>query len=453
MLRPYNVGGHAGPPLHRFEHVLFPPMKILVIGSGGREHALVWKMAQSPRVDSLYCAPGNPGIGRHARCVPIKMDSLDALLEFAQRKAVDLTVVGPERPLTMGIADRFREAGLRIVGPSKRAAEIEASKAFSKSFMERHRIPTARARIFDEPEPAIRYVKEHGAPLVVKVDGLASGKGVVVAQDESEATQAIDLMMRRRTFGEAGNRVLLEDRLEGEEASFLIFTDGKTIVPMVTSQDHKRLFDQDRGPNTGGMGAYSPAPVITGAVQERVLHEIVRPTIDGLTQEGRPYQGILYFGLMFTPDGPKVLEYNARFGDPETQVILTRLESDLVEIFEALADGSLDRVQVRWSPKASVCVVITAKGYPATYETGRPITGIDQAESTDDVVVFHAGTLLRDGELTTAGGRVLGVTGVGEDFQKARSRAYDAVSRIRFDGMHCRMDIGYRALEETRKTI
>jgi phosphoribosylamine---glycine ligase len=428
-------------------------MKILVIGSGGREHALVWKIAQSHRVESLYCAPGNPGISRYARCVPIKMDNLDDLLEFATRKMIDLTVVGPERPLTMGVVDRFREAGLRIVGPSKLAAEIEASKAFSKSFMERHQIPTARARIFDEPEPAIRYIKEHGAPLVVKVDGLASGKGVIVAQEESEAIQAIDLIMRRKAFGEAGNRVLLEDRLEGEEASFLIFTDGKTIVPMVTSQDHKRLFDQDRGPNTGGMGAYSPAPVITEAMEKRVLREIVRPTIDGLAQEGRPYQGILYAGLMFTPDGPRVLEYNARFGDPETQVILTRLDSDLVEVFEALADGNLDRVQVRWSPKVSVCVVMTAKGYPATYETGRPITGVDQAESTDGVVVFQAGTLIRDGELTTAGGRVLGVTGIGDDFQKARSRAYDAVSRIRFDGMHCRMDIGFRAIEETRKSI
>lgn len=428
-------------------------MKILVIGSGGREHALVWKIAQSRRVDSLYCAPGNPGINRYARCVPIKMDNLDDLLEFATRKMIDLTVVGPERPLTMGVVDRFREAGLRIVGPSKLAAEIEASKAFSKSFMERHCIPTAPARIFDEPEPAIRYIKEHGAPLVVKVDGLASGKGVIVAQEENEAIQAIDLIMRRKAFGEAGNHILLEDRLEGEEASFLIFTDGRTIVPMVTSQDHKRLLDHDRGPNTGGMGAYSPAPVITEAMEKRVLREIVRPTIDGLTQEGRPYQGILYVGLMFTPEGPKVLEYNARFGDPETQVILTRLDSDLVEVFEALADGNLDRVQVRWSPKVSVCVVMTAKGYPATYETGRPITGVDQAESTDGVVVFHAGTLIRDGELTTAGGRVLGVTGIGDDFQKARSRAYDAVSRIRFEGMHCRMDIGFRAIEETRKSI
>lgn len=428
-------------------------MKILVIGSGGREHALVWKLAQSPKVDTLYCAPGNPGVTRHARCVPIKIDHLDELLNFAKRKGIDLTVVGPERPLTMGIVDRFREAGLRIVGPSKRAAEVEASKAFSKSFMERHHIPTARAQIFDEPEPAIRYVKEHGTPLVVKVDGLASGKGVVVAQDETEAVRAIDLILRQRAFGEAGNRVLLEDRLEGEEASFLVFTDGKAIVPMVTSQDHKRVFDQDRGPNTGGMGAYSPAPVITEAVQERVLREIVRPTIDGLAQEGRPYHGILYVGLMFTPDGPKVLEYNARFGDPETQVILTRLESDLVEIFEALAAGSLDRIQVRWSPKVSVCVVLAAKGYPATHETGRPITGIDQAESKDGVVVFHAGTFLRGGELLTEGGRVLGVTAVGDDFQQARTRAYDAVNRIRFEGMHCRMDIGLRALDAVRKPI
>ena len=422
-------------------------MKILVIGSGGREHALVWKLAMSPRVDSIYCAPGNPGITRRARCVPIKVDDLDGLLEFAKRKAVDLTVVGPELPLTMGIVDRFREAGLRIVGPSKRAAEIEASKAFSKSFMERHHIPTAGARIFDEPEPAIRYIKEHGAPIVVKVYGLAAGKGVIMAQDETEAIQAVDLILRRKKFGEAGNQLLLEDLLEGEEATFLVFTDGKTIIPMVTSQDHKRVFDQDLGPNTGGMGAYSPAPVLTEAMQLQVLREIVRPTIDGLAREGRPFQGMLYVGLMLTPAGPKVLEYNARFGDPETQVILTRLETDLVEIFEALASGALDRVQVRWSPKVSVCVVLTAKGYPATYESGRPITGIDQAESNEGVVVFHAGTFLRDGELVTAGGRVLGVTAVGDDFRQARERAYEAVSRIRFEGMHCRMDIGLKGLK------
>ena len=421
-------------------------MKILVIGNGGREHALTWKLAMSPRVDSIYCAPGNPGMTRLARCVPIKVDDLDGLLAFAKRKAIDLTVVGPEKPLTMGIVDRFQAAGLRIVGPSKGAAEIEASKAFSKSFMERHHIPTAKARIFDELEPAVRYIREHGAPIVVKVDGLAAGKGVIMAQDEAEAIQAVDLILRQREFGEAGNHVLLEDQLEGEEATFLVFTDGKTLIPMVTSQDHKRVLDQDRGPNTGGMGAYSPAPVLTEALQQQVLREIVRPTIDGLAREGRPFQGILYVGLMLTPDGPKVLEYNARFGDPETQVILTRLETDLVEIFDALVSGRLDQIQVCWSPKVSVCVVLTAKGYPATHETGRPITGIDQAESKEGVAVFHAGTFLRDGELVTAGGRVLGVTAVGDDFRQARERVYEAVSRIRFEGMHCRMDIGLKAM-------
>ncbi|MBI3611293.1 MAG: phosphoribosylamine--glycine ligase [Nitrospirae bacterium] len=421
-------------------------MRILVIGSGGREHALVWKLAQSPKVEALYCAPGNPGMLRQARCLPIKTDDIDGLMHFATRKGIDLTVVGPEQPLTLGIADRFREAGLRMIGPSKAAAEIEASKAFSKSFMDRHRIPTARAQVFDEPESAIRYVKERGAPLVVKADGLAAGKGVVIAQNEAEAVRAIDLIMRRKAFGAAGSRVVLEDRLEGEEVSFLIFTDGKTIIPMVTSQDHKRVFDQDQGPNTGGMGAYSPAPVFTEELQRRVLREIVRPAIDGLAREGRPYQGILYAGLMLTSDGPKVLEYNARFGDPETQVILTRLETDLVEIFEALTTGTLDGLQVRWSPKVSVCVVLAAKGYPATYETGRFITGIDEAESKNGVAVFHAGTFLHDGGLVTAGGRVLGVTAVGDDFQQARERAYDAVSRIRFEGMHCRMDIGLKAM-------
>ena len=421
-------------------------MKILVIGNGGREHALTWKLAMSPRVDSIYCAPGNPGMTRLAHCVPIKVDDLDGLLAFAKRKAIDLTVVGPELPLTMGIVDRFQAAGLRIVGPSKGAAEIEASKAFSKSFMERHHIPTAKARIFDELEPAVRYIREHGAPIVVKVDGLAAGKGVIMAPNEAEAIQAVDLILRQREFGEAGNHVLLEDQLEGEEATFLVFTDGKTLIPMVTSQDHKRVLDQDRGPNTGGMGAYSPAPVLTEALQLQVLREIVRPTIDGLAREGRPFQGILYVGLMLTPDGPRVLEYNARFGDPETQVVLTRLETDLVEIFDALVSGRLDQIQVRWSPKVSVCVVLTAKGYPATHETGRPITGIDQAESKEGVAVFHAGTFLRDGELVTAGGRVLGVTAVGDDFRQARERVYEAVSRIQFEGMHCRKDIGLKAI-------
>jgi len=424
-------------------------MKILVIGSGGREHALVWKLAQSPRVDGLYCAPGNPGIARHARCVPIKAEDINGLFDFAKSEAVNLTVVGPEGPLTVGIANRFREAGLRIVGPSRDAAEIEFSKAFSKSFMQRHRIPTAEARIFREPDPAVQYAKKHGGPLVVKVDGLAAGKGVIIAKNETEAIRAIDLIMRRKTFGEAGNQILLEDRLEGEEVSFLVFTDGKEIVPMVTSQDHKRVFDQDQGPNTGGMGAFSPAPILSENLQERILHEIVRPTIDGLAREGRPYQGILYTGLMLTQNGPKVLEYNARFGDPETQVILTRLESDLVEIFEALTIGTLDRIRVRWSPNVSVCVVLTAKGYPATYESGQPIRGIEQAEAKDGVVVFHAGTLLRDGDLVTAGGRVLGVTASGRDFQQARDLAYEAVSRIRFAGMHCRMDIGLKAIRAT----
>ena len=422
-------------------------MKILVIGSGGREHALVWKLAQSPRAETLYCAPGNPGIARRARCVPIKAGDLSGLLDFAKSEAIDLTVVGPEGPLTMGIADRFREAGLRIVGPSRSAAEIEFSKVFSKSFMQRHRIPTAHARIFHEAEPAIQYAKDHGGPLVVKVDGLAAGKGVIIAQDETEAVQAIDLILRRKTFGEAGNQILLEDRLEGEEVSFLVFTDGKTVVPMVTSQDHKRVFDQDQGPNTGGMGAYSPAPVLSKILQEQVLREIVRPTIDGLAREGRLFQGILYTGLMLTQNGPKVLEYNARFGDPETQVILTRLDSDLVEIFDALTVGTLNRIRVRWSPNVSVCVVLTAKGYPATYESGQPITGIEQAEAKNDVVVFHAGTVLRDGELVTAGGRVLGVTANGRDFQQARDLAYEAVSRIRFAGMHCRMDIGLKGIQ------
>jgi len=348
----------------------------------------------------------------------------------------------------MGIVDRFREAGLPIVGPSMQAAEIEGSKAFAKSFLDRNRIPTAAAGIFEDPEAAIGYIKSSRAPLVVKVDGLASGKGVIVSENEAEAIQAVDLILRRKAFGEAGNRILLEERLQGEETSFLIFTDGETIVPMVTAQDHKRVFDQDQGPNTGGMGAYSPAPILTERHQELVLRDIVIPTLEGMAREGRPYQGILYVGLMLTSEGPKVLEFNARFGDPEAQVILTRLDSDLAEILTAVSTGTLNTIQARWSAKTSVCVVLTAKGYPATYEMGRPILGIESAESMDDVVVFHAGTLLRDGALTTAGGRVLGVTAMGAGLQQARERAYEAVRRIQFDGMHYRMDIGLRGLKK-----
>ena len=421
-------------------------MNILVIGGGGREHAIIWKLAQSPRTTHLYCAPGNPGIGRLARCVPIKPDDLDGLLNFAILEKVDLTVVGPEQALSRGIVDRFEASGLRIVGPCKKASEIESSKAFAKSFMLRHGIPSAPAFITDQYDEAIRYIKEHGAPIVVKADGLAAGKGVIVAQTEAEALKGLDAIMREKIFGDAGNRVVLEDCLEGDEVSFLVVTDGESILPMASAQDHKRIFDQDQGANTGGMGAYSPAPILNETLQQQVLREIIRPTVEGLAAEGRPFKGILYAGLMMTQDGPRVLEFNARFGDPETQVILTRLETDLVTVFEAVATKTLGQHSLLWSSKTSVCVVLTSKGYPGDYETGRLITGVQELESSKDIVVFHAGTSLENEKLVTAGGRVLGVTASGEDIKQARDLAYRAIDEIRFDGAHFRKDIGLKAI-------
>ena len=421
-------------------------MKILVIGSGGREHALAWKLAQSPRAPILYCAPGNVGMTRLARCLPIPSDDIPALLSFAKEKQIDLTVVGPELPLTLGLVDAFREEGIPVVGPTRAAARIEASKVFAKDFMQRHRIPTAPARVFSEPDAAMDYIRQHGAPLVVKVDGLAAGKGVIVAQDEAGAFQAIEVFMRRRVFGEAGNHVVLEDCLAGEEVTLLVFTDGRTIVPMVPSQDHKRIYDDDLGPNTGGMGAYSPVPILSEALQQQVLREAVEPAVAGLAKEGCPYQGVLYVGLMLTSEGPKVLEFNARFGDPEAQVIMPRLQTDLVEILEAIASGRLDRIKVQWKPNAAVCVVLASKGYPASSEAGFPITGIEEAEAGEEVNVFHAGTMVQDGRVVTAGGRVLGVTASGRDLVTARERAYEAVARIRFSGMQYRRDIALKAI-------
>lgn len=421
-------------------------MKILVIGSGGREHALAWKLAQSPRAPILYCAPGNAGMARLAQCIPIPSDDISALVSFAKEKQMDLTVVGPELPLTLGLVDAFREEGISVVGPTRAAARIEASKVFAKDFMQRHRIPTAPARVFSEPDAAMDYIRQHGAPLVVKVDGLAAGKGVIVAQEEAGAFQAIEVFMRRRVFGEAGNRVVLEDCLAGEEVTLLVFTDGRTIVPMVPSQDHKRIYDDDLGPNTGGMGAYSPVPILSEALQQQVLRGAVEPAVAGLAKEGCPYQGVLYVGLMLTSEGPKVLEFNARFGDPEAQVVLPRLETDLVEILEAIAAGHLDRIKVQWKSNAAVCVVLASKGYPASSEAGFPITGIEEAEAGAEVNVFHAGTTIKNGQVVTAGGRVLGVTGLGRDLVTARERVYEAVARIRFSGMQYRRDIALKAI-------
>lgn len=417
-------------------------MKVLVIGGGGREHALVWKIAQSPRVRKIYCAPGNAGIAEIAECLPIQPTDIQSLVTFAKHEEIRLTVVGPEAPLNLGIVDIFRAAGLRIFGPVRAAAEIEGSKIFAKKMMEKYGIPTAKAEVFTHADMAIEYVRRQGTPVVVKADGLAAGKGVVMAQTVKEAVDAIRMMMVERAFGEAGTKVIIEELLEGEEVSFLVFTDGKAIVPMPLSKDHKRVFDGDKGPNTGGMGAYSPVRTISKTLYETILTNIVEVAIKGFAQEGCPYEGVLYTGLMMTPAGPKVLEFNCRFGDPEAQPLLGRLETDIVEILEAVVDKRLETVAVRWSDKAAVCVVIASKGYPDTYQTGKVISGLEEAMALKDVMVFHAGTAADKECIVTAGGRVLGVTALGTDIRKAADNAYKAVGKISFEGMQYRKDIG-----------
>ncbi len=423
-------------------------MKVLVVGGGGREHALVWKIAQSPRVKEIFCAPGNAGIARQARCVNIGTEDITSLLEFARREGVDLTVVGPEAPLCAGIADAFEGAGLRVFGPSRAAAELEGSKVFAKEIMKKYGIPTARFAVFDDPAAARSYIKEIGAPCVVKADGLAAGKGVIVAASEEEALAAVDTIMVERAFGRAGERVVIEECLEGEEVSVLAFTDGQTVVPMVSSQDHKRVYDGDRGPNTGGMGAYAPAPVYTPEIHRRTLEEILVPAVRAMREEGRPYRGVLYAGLMVTSEGPKVLEFNVRFGDPEAQPVLALLESDLVEIMEAVLEERLAGVEIRWRDGAAVCVVLASGGYPGSYEKGKVISGLD--EVPPDVLVFHAGTAEAAGRVVTAGGRVLGVTAAAGDIASAVRAAYSVVEKINFEGMHYRRDIAGRALARLR---
>ncbi|MEW5746009.1 MAG: phosphoribosylamine--glycine ligase [Nitrospirota bacterium] len=421
-------------------------MKVLVIGGGGREHALVWKLAQSKHVDKVYCAPGNAGIAEIAECIDISPDDFDELVNFVRYEWIDLTIVGPEDPLSKGIVDAFEKEGRRIVGPTRAAAQLESSKVFSKEFMKRHRIPTAEYKVFTSYLHAVDHVRLKGAPIVVKADGLAAGKGVIVASTVDEAIDALERIMKHKEFGAAGDRVVVESCLRGEEASFMVFTDGKTIVPMVSSQDHKRVFDQDKGPNTGGMGAYSPAPVVTPELERVVMETIMQPTIDGLRAEGIPYKGILYAGLMIDNGRPSVLEFNCRLGDPETQPILARLETDLVDISFAMTDGRLADTEVVWKPDASVCVVLASGGYPGSYEKGKVIRGLDEAGKIDDVVVFHAGTAFSNGDIVTNGGRVLGVTATGRDIRAAKARAYEAVEKIHFDGMHYRKDIADRAL-------
>ncbi len=416
-------------------------MKVLVVGGGGREHALLWKITQSLKVSKVYCAPGNAGIAKAAECVNIKAEEISALADFAEKERIDLTVVGPEAPLCAGIVDEFQKRGLRIFGPTKSAAEIEGSKVFCRQLLAKWNIPSPKFAVFDDPNEAKTYIRQQGAPIVVKADGLAAGKGSIVCTTLDEAIRAVDRIMIEREFGDAGKRVVVEEFLVGREASVMVFTDGKTVKPMPPSRDHKRLLDNNQGPNTGGMGAYCPVPDIDAALYDQIVETIMKPTIAALAAEGRPYKGVLYGGLMLTKDGPKVLEFNCRFGDPETQAVLPLLESDLVEICEAVVDERLHEVEVKWRQGACICVVMASAGYPGAYEKGKLITGIEQAEQEEGIIVFHAGTSLKDGQLVTSGGRVLGVTAVGQNFDEASEKVYRAVSKIHFEGAHYRRDI------------
>ncbi|MBI2398620.1 MAG: phosphoribosylamine--glycine ligase [Xanthomonadales bacterium] len=423
-------------------------MKILVIGSGGREHALAWKLKQSLRVSEVVVAPGNAGTAHEhgVRNAEVRVDDIDGLLALAKRERIDLTVVGPEVPLVLGVVDRFRAAGLRIFGPRAAAAQLEGSKAFAKDFLARHRIPTAKYQVFTALEPALAYVRREGAPIVIKADGLAAGKGVVVALTLADAEQALHDMLGGHSLGQAGARVVVEEFLDGEEASFIAMCDGEHALAMATSQDHKRAFDGDLGPNTGGMGAYSPAPVVSAEVHQRVLDSVIQPTLAGMRRDGHPFMGFLYAGLMINARGEiKVLEFNVRFGDPETQPILLRLQSDLVDLIEAALDGRLHETTAVWDPRPAIGVVLAAHGYPDKVRNGDAIHGLDRAQ-VPDTKVFHAGTKLQGGQVVTAGGRVLTVCALGADIVEARSKAYAEVDRLRFDGMHYRRDIAHRAI-------
>ena len=428
-------------------------MKVLVVGGGGREHALAWKVAQSQRVTEVLVAPGNAGTAREARVRNIKVaaDDIDGLLGIAREEQVGLTLVGPEQPLVAGIVDRFTAAGLDCFGPTAEAAQLEGSKAFCKAFLERHGIPTATHRTFSEIDPALAWIRERGAPIVVKADGLAAGKGVVVAQSTDDAEQAVRDMLGARRFGDAGRRIVVEDFLDGEEASFMALVAGGRVLPMATSQDHKARDDGDRGPNTGGMGAYSPAPVVTPEVRRRIMQEVMQPTVDGLAADGIEYCGFLYAGLMIAADGtPRVLEFNCRLGDPETQPVMMRLDSDLVALCHAAVGGDISSLEIKWQRRAALGVVMAAGGYPADYARGAVIEGLDSAAMVEHTKVFHAGTAIRDGEIVTAGGRVLCVTALGDTVAEAQARAYEALGRIRWDNAFWRTDIGHRAIGRER---
>ncbi len=421
-------------------------MKVLVIGSGGREHALVWKIRQSPRVSKIYCAPGNAGIADQAELVALAADDVAGLCAFAEKERIGLTLVGPELPLSLGIVDRFEARGLRVFGPNRAAAQLEGSKAFTKELLRQQGVPTAAFGVFRDPDKASRYIEKVGAPIVVKADGLAAGKGVLVCATQAEAQSAITSIMRERQFGAAGDQVVIEEFLRGDEASFLALTDGSHILPLASSQDHKQVFDGDRGPNTGGMGAYSPAPVVTPALTAQIMQDILTPVVRGLRQRNIVYKGVLYAGLMIDHGQAQVLEFNVRFGDPECQPLMLRLKSDLVEVMQAVIDERLDQVTLDWDERAAVCVVLTSEGYPGSYEKGRAIAGLEQCADWQDVAIFHAGTQRQADALVTTGGRVLGVTATGPDIRQAIATTYQAVQRISWPGMHYRRDIGQRAL-------
>jgi phosphoribosylamine--glycine ligase len=427
-------------------------MKILIVGSGGREHALAWKTKQSPKVEKVFVAPGNPGtaLEESVENIAIAADDIPALLAFAQKESIDLTIIGPEVPLVMGIVDSFQQAGLKCFGPTAKAAQLEGSKSFCKDFMIRHNIPTAKYQSFTDKEPALAYIRQQGTPIVVKADGLAAGKGVIIAQTEQEAIAAVEDMLSGNVFGEAGNRIVIEEFLHGEEASFIVIADGKHALPMATSQDHKARDNGDKGPNTGGMGAYSPAPVVTPEIHQRVMQEVIEPTLKGMAEYGLPYTGFLYAGLMIAADGSiKVLEYNCRFGDPETQPIMMRLKSDLVELCEAALAGKLDKTSSEWDERAALGVVLAAGGYPDAYQKGAVISGLP-AQEPEDSKVFHAGTQQAGNDIVTSGGRVLCACALGHDIQESQIKAYELANSIHWDNIYYRTDIGFKAIKQVK---